>query len=200
MMLICAIGFWLMEKAKPFAIIALVALLCFFTIKTVDAFHTNKQHKLIVYNVPQHQAIDIISGRSVTFVGDSILLANDFLQNFHLKPARILQGVAVDTYAVHQTNCLVQIDRGVLLVDGVAVIPDSIKNIEVLILSHLPKKKLATNMLNHAAPKMIIADGTISGYSLKQLQTYCTNRNIRLHVVQQQGAFIINMDDIGFVN
>ena len=50
-----------------------------------------KQQKLIVYNVPQHRAIDFADGNHYRFTGDSALLEEGLLQNFHLKPGRIAQ-------------------------------------------------------------------------------------------------------------
>ena len=39
--------------------------------------------------MPQHQAIDFVNGNNYKFFGDSILLEDGMLQNFHIKPGRI---------------------------------------------------------------------------------------------------------------
>ena len=59
----------------------------------VSFIKANNQQKLIVYNVPQKQAIDIIKGRNYLFAGDADLLADDFVRNFHIKPARVLNRI-----------------------------------------------------------------------------------------------------------
>jgi competence protein ComEC len=64
---------------------------CFTGFTSIVSFYqSDQQQMLIVYNIPKHQAIDLISGRNYFFIGDSELLANDFTRNFHLKPSRVL--------------------------------------------------------------------------------------------------------------
>ena len=61
-----------------------------------EQFHLSRQitgEQLIVYNVPQKRAIDLIDGRKYLFVGDSDLLADDFIRNFHIKPSRVLHRI-----------------------------------------------------------------------------------------------------------
>ena len=57
--------------------------------KAFNRWHFSNQKKIIVYDVPAHKAIDFIDGNTYHFVGDSDLIADGVLQNFHLKPARI---------------------------------------------------------------------------------------------------------------
>jgi len=83
------ISYWLMEKSAKGLKIGLAALLGFAVLRSLSFMNANSQQKIIVYNVPQRRAIDFIDGRRYNFEGDKDLLANDFLQNFHLKPSRI---------------------------------------------------------------------------------------------------------------
>jgi competence protein ComEC len=82
---------WILLKNKKYFKISMFAMLTFVMHNVYNAWHSSKQQKLIVYNVPQHKAIDFINGNSYQFIGDSILLEDGLLQSFHLKPSRIDQ-------------------------------------------------------------------------------------------------------------
>jgi len=87
------LGFWLMEKSKTGLKYALAALFGFVVLRTISFVQANNREQLIVYNVPQKRAIDLIDGRKYFFVGDSDLLADDFIRNFHLKPSRVVHRI-----------------------------------------------------------------------------------------------------------
>src|SRR6188768_2651209 len=87
------LGFWLMEKSKTGLKYALAALFGFVVLRTNSFIQANNQEQLIVYNVPQKRAIDLIDGRKYLFVGDSDLLSDDFIRNFHIKPSRVLHRI-----------------------------------------------------------------------------------------------------------
>src|SRR6188768_1391828 len=101
------LGFWLMEKSKTGFKYALAALFGFLVLRTASFIQANDRQQLIVYNVPQKTAIDLIDGRKYLFVGDSDLLADDSIENFHIKPSRVLHRVEpainFDNYQ-HQGN------------------------------------------------------------------------------------------------
>ena len=87
--LIAAMAYWLMRRSRIALICSLACLLCFLSIRSWSFINARQQQQLIVYNLPKHQAIDFISGRSYFFKSDSSVYADDYLQNFHLKPSRI---------------------------------------------------------------------------------------------------------------
>ena len=93
-LLIIATSFWLLKKSKPALFFALGLVLIFFGIGSYMEMNVNAQKKLIVYNVPQHHAIDFMESDHYYFAGDSVLLTDDFLKNFHLNPARVIYQVA----------------------------------------------------------------------------------------------------------
>lgn len=91
---IAAAAYWLFYKSKPAFIMALLGLFAVSTLYSLFIIQSRQQQKIIVYNVPKQEAVDIIDGNQYFFRGDSSLLADDFLQNFHLKPSRIYHRVA----------------------------------------------------------------------------------------------------------
>ncbi len=97
MVFIAGIGFWLLEKMKHGLTVALVAIAGFFGVHSLSLINTGRQQKVIVYNVPQHRAIDFVDGRNYMFYGEPGLLTDDFVSNFHLKPSRVLNGISPGT-------------------------------------------------------------------------------------------------------
>ena len=88
--MVFGLGIWLLNKNKRAFRIAMFCFCAFTMVHAYGNWKIKNQQKIIVYNVQQHQAIDFISGDTYQFLGDSILLVDGVLQNFHLKPARIL--------------------------------------------------------------------------------------------------------------
>lgn len=80
---------WILRKRPRMLPVSLFLLLIFFGIGSKRAITNRTQQKMIIYNVPNKVAIDFVSGFDHYFLGDTTLLADDFLKNFHLKPGRI---------------------------------------------------------------------------------------------------------------
>jgi competence protein ComEC len=90
---IVAFCHWLYENYKPSLFIGLIATLLFVSIKSYYSFQHERQHKVIVYNIPKLQGIDFIEGKQYLFAGDTVLMQDGFLKNFHIQPSRILHHV-----------------------------------------------------------------------------------------------------------
>lgn len=184
---------WLMEKSKPALRIGLASLLLFSILRTYSFLTAVKQEKIIVYNVPQKRAIDIISGRHYYFIGDSDLLVNDFARNFHLKPARILyrinesQNIADFLTAENYINFK---DQHILLINkSMSFTPVSNKPIiNLLIISKNPKlyiTKLATSL----TIKQVVFDGSVPAWKATYWKKDCDSLHIPWHDVTTNGAY-----------
>ena len=192
---IIAGSWWLFRKSTRACMVAFLSFAVFICLRTYQFTQDASQHRLVVYNVPQHAAVDIIQGNDYAFVGDSILLENNFLQNFHLKPSRVLyQTDRVDSLknTPITTNAFQLGNKKVLILDhGLAVDSSQIIHADVLIISKNPKLKLAA-MVASIKPKIIVVDGTNSRYKIAQWQKEAETLHLRLHSVATDGAFIDN--------
>ena len=197
-LVIAGLGYWLLEKSKAALKIGLAALLCFFMLRSLSYWEMGKQQKLIVYNVPQHQAIDFINGRQYFFAGDPDLQANDFTRNFHLKPSRILQRTGpIDSIQnfIKNKNYISFCNKKILLLDSaVSFDPSPAKhNIDLLIVSKNPK--LYFSQLNNSlAIKRVVFDGSTPAWKLKYWKKDCDSLHIPYHDVAEKGAFVMNMN------
>jgi competence protein ComEC len=194
---ICGISHWLMEKSAKSLLWGILALLGFTGLRSYSFLLTTRQEKIIVYNVPQKKAIDIIQGRSFRFIGDSDLLTNDFTRNFHLKPARTLLRITAagkQAGLSSDEHYLSYRDKHILLIgESVNFSPQQIKPvIDLLVISKNPK--LYFKKLNAVLEiKQVIFDGSVPAWKSKYWKKDCDSLHIPWYDVTMKGAFVMNL-------
>ena len=190
------ISYWLMEKSKTALRFGLFTLLGFVALRSYSFIQANQQQKIIVYNVPQKRAIDIIDGRNYSFVGDTDLLANDFLRNFHLKPSRILyrlnevktiSGLSLaDDYINYNGKQILLIDKTVSF-----AAQESKPIIDLLVISKNPKVYMA-KLAQTLDIKQVVFDGSVAAWKTSYWKKDCDSLHIPWHDVTMKGAFEMN--------
>ena len=192
------ISYWLMEKSTTGLKLGLLAFLGFAIVLSWSFIQSNRQQKIIVYNVPQKRAIDIVNGRNYFFVGDSDLLANDFARNFHLKPSRILYRIsdvaALDNLSFFE-NYLSYNGKHILLVDeSISFLPQETKPlVDLLVISKNPKiymKKLVASF----NIKRVVFDGSVPAWKVTYWKKDCDSLQIPWHDVTMKGAFEMRLN------
>jgi len=190
-------GFWLMEKSKAGLKYALVALFGFVVLRTISFIQANNRNQLIIYNVPQKRAIDFIDGRKYFFVGDSDLLADDFIRNFHIKPSRVLHriesAINFENYQ-HQENLIAYNNKTIMtisLTKYFAPLDEKI-SVDLLLISGNPKlyfNKLAETF----SIKQVVFDGSCLAWKINYWKKDCDSLHIPCHDVSEKGAFVMNL-------
>ncbi|MEO6251662.1 MAG: ComEC/Rec2 family competence protein [Ferruginibacter sp.] len=196
--IVIGFGAWLMLKNKKYFRVALIASLAFVMLVAYNKWQTGKQQKLIVYNVPQQQAIDMINGNNYLFVGDSILLENGVLQNFHLKPARIAQqldGRTAVLTGVFQQSIFYQFNNKKILVLDKTMnfepAPEKI-NLDLVIISKNPRLSI-TELVKVFNCTQFVFDASNPAWKIKKWQQECRMLHLNYHSVHEAGAFIYNV-------
>lgn len=109
---IISLAVWLTTRKKQTLPYALMALLAFMFCRMRDVGIKQKQSKIIVYNIPRHSAVDFISGSSYQFAGDEVVAADPFLNNFHLRPSRLMYrvkpAVSLSSFRHHLSSILIR--------------------------------------------------------------------------------------------
>ena len=59
---IASVALWFLRNRRPYMYVSLLSLLSFVILRTVSFYKASMQQRLIVYNIPQKQAIDVING------------------------------------------------------------------------------------------------------------------------------------------
>jgi competence protein ComEC len=195
---VVCVGYWLLNKSKIGFIISLFALLTFTVLSGYTKWKTSNQQKLIVYNVPQHQSIDFISGNNYKFIGDSSLLVDGILQNFHLKPGRI--GLQINRKvdlipSLHENNSFYQFNNTkVILIDQPIVFEPVNQKITVdyIIISKNPKLYLPDLAKVFNCNKFIF-DGSNSLWRITKWKKDCEELHLHCYSVPEKGAFVLDL-------
>lgn len=195
---IISIAIWLMEKKKDYLHMGLAALLGFTILRSASFWQSSQQQQLIVYNVPQHQAIDFINGRNYLFKGDAILSEDGFLQNFHLKPSRIMHRVS-EYHTLDSLECSNGIfelgSKRILIIDrGISIVPSHTKTkVDVIIISKNPS--LTISGLTHVFDcSQWVFDASNSNRKISKWQKECEQLHLFSYAVVDKGAFVLNLD------
>lgn len=192
------ISYWLMEKQKKGLLPGLAALLLFVFLRSYSFTESDRQQKIIVYNVPQKKAVDFINGRYYHFAGDSDLLADDFARNFHLKPSRILFRIKekqqLDNLTFYE-NYARFLNKNVLLIDrSLHFKPEENKPVvDLLVISKNPKLYIG-NLFKSLDIKQVVFDGSVPSWKTRYWKKDCDSLRIPWHDVTTQGAFVMRLN------
>ncbi len=192
------ISYWLMERSKTAIKMGLIALAGFITWRSYSFIQTDRQQKIIVYNVPQHRAIDLVDGRKYLFVGDSDLLADGFARNFHLKPSRILNrvtGAYTSPNLRGYKNYECYSGKHILFLDKtVPLIPAGGKStVDLLVISKNPKLYIS-KLVSSFNIKQVVFDGSVPAWKLNYWKKDCDSLHIPYYDVNEKGAFVMNLN------
>jgi len=175
---------WLLGRWPKGLIVALFSGLLLSIGNMVNSLQVNRQHKLIVYNIWAHTAVDVIQGRSVKFFADT-------LYNAQLLPARATFKVIHSRRTF--SHCITVGNKRLLIVDNVLPgIPAGKKiRIDYLLLSH--NAQVDIRQLNRLfAIGLIIFDASNTGKCIQQWKSDCYALTLRFFSVPDQGAYVVN--------
>lgn len=197
MIALMAIAYWLMESDKKGLQLGLVSLLCLFVLRTNSFVSAGQNNKIIVYNVPRHKAIDVINGRHYFFIGDTELVTDDFIRNFHLKPSRILFRVSETNQVPAFTNpqhILSYGSKKILMIDSTIFLPASSQKstIDLLVISKNPKLYI-NQLAGYFDLKQVVVDGSVPRWKSSRWKKDCDSLGIPFHNTSEQGAFVMNL-------
>jgi competence protein ComEC len=195
--LIVAVCIWLLRRSSKAFIISLAFLTSFVASVSIDIIDHSQQQKLIVYNVPKSSAIDVLQGNEYTFFGDNILLQDDFLRNFHLKPSRILYRVSSQ---INDSNFLIKNkitkinNTTVLLVDNSFHCQTTKNKIPVDVIIISKSAAVYMDQLQNAFKfRQLIFDSSNPSWKIERWKKDCNSLHLRFHSVPEQGAFLMDL-------
>ena len=193
---IIGICYWLLNKNKPALFVGLGSMLIFVMIDSYENIILKHQQKVIVYNVPQHNAIDFISGKEYAFVGDADLQNDDYLRNFHLKPSRTLHRIhpANSIKSLYISYPFIQYQgKRILLVDKPFKFQNRFKiPIDLIIVSHNPRVYIS-ELVKVFDCKQYVFDASNSTYKINQWKKDCDSLHLRHYSTPDEGAFELNL-------
>ncbi len=193
---ITGVAGWLLHKNKKAFQWSFLFLAFFFTVQTINVYHASTQKKLIVYNISKYAAADIIVGKRYLFAGDSLLLQDGFMQNFHLKPSRILYGTYRHALLHHglQQNVITINGKRIVFINRnyrFRQLHEKIKA-DILIVSKNPRLYI-DELIKTVTPGIIIFDSSNPQWKINYWKKDCERLHINCFSTSEQGAFVMNL-------
>lgn len=183
----CTIGIW----------VSLVALLGFAILRSVDFWTKEQQQKLIVYQVPQQTAIDIIRGRQCQFMGASVYWQAGYLRNFHIEPSRLWH--RIQTVQVLDTQLIapkiITLSHTTILWLNRPIANKTVINTQpphIIILSQNPNISLQ-EIIQQWPCRQFVADASNPLWKINQWKKEAEALHLRLHSIPESGAFVVNL-------
>ena len=195
---IIGISLWLLEKNKFNLSAGLIALMCFVSIRTFSFWSAQKQNMLIVYNVPQHKAIDLFEARKYQFIADSAIANNDTLQNLYIQPARMKYRVSfahrIDYAEINNKIFRVGTKKIMIIDQPTTFIPIHKKIfIDIIIISQNPILNIS-NLTKVFDCRQLVFDASNTRKKIIGWKKECEQCGISFYIVADKGAFITNGD------
>ncbi len=190
---------WLMYQNKKMLKVAIIGLLGFVFLQSIIKIDLYRQKKIIIYNVPQHKAIDFVYRNKFLFSGDSILMDDGILQNFHLKPARInlqldkkedvLPGLQ------HKNNYWKFFGKKIIMVDSTVYYEPQVNRLEVdlLIISKNPALRISA-ITAAIRPSVVVFDASNSLWKIANWKKECLTLALPYFSIPEQGAYVLNIE------
>jgi competence protein ComEC len=196
LLVISGLAIWLMQRHKNGLLFALSSLLAFVSIRSIDFYQKSRQQQLIIYNVPGHTAIDIMQGRSYQFLGDTALLTNGFLRNFHIQASRIKYRVSATQQTLASTkpykNLLVLGSKKVLLVNRGFQVPAKPLSYTVDLVLITGNPRIYLGRLAEKIPcQQYVFDATNPIWKIQYWKKDADSLHLRHHYTAEKGAFVM---------
>ena len=189
---LAAAAWWLMERHKEAVTTAAVCAVLFLILRIHSFQQADRQHKLIVYNIPKHRAIDVIEGRACRFIGDAAVQEDVLLRSYNLQPSRVLHRVAPVSPPSH-LHSFRWGERQVLLIDSTVQLrkEDTLQRVDLLILSGNPKLYMHT-LVQSFRVAQVVADASVPRWKAALWKRDCDSLHLPFHDVAEKGAFVLS--------
>ncbi len=189
---------WLLKKNKRALYFSLACLLTFTMLQDHDKWQQETQQKIIVYNVPQHKAVDLVYGNAFMFIGDSILKEDGVLRNFHIRPARIALQLNAEIDTTH-CNFKQQVfyqfgDKRIGIIDKAIIFEPVLKKIDIdmIIISKNPKLYIP-ELAKVFNCRQYIFDASNSLWKIAKWQKDCEALHLQCYSIPEQGGFVSDL-------
>lgn len=195
---IIMLSIWLLQK-KPWLLpLALCPFTCFMLIRTRSFVSAQQQKKMIVYNVPKHQVIDLVSGRYAVFVADSALQLNPALIKANVQPAGTLYRFN-HIEVLQSDSCSIQgfcfAGKKILVCNRFVNIKPLEKRVQadIVVISGNPHLQIE-DFIQAINCRLVVFDGSNPGWKISRWESACKKAGLNYYAVAEKGAFVFNPD------
>jgi competence protein ComEC len=187
--------YWLLKKSLTAFKIGLITTLIFAGFIGFNKWQTYHQKKMIVYNIPMHEAIDFVQGNKYYSVSDSAVKEDKLLRDFNIKPAQVAlmltSASSLPDVLIHKNNFYQFYNGRILLIDSAQnyfPLKEKIK-LDYIIISKNPQVKIS-KLAQTFDCKSYVFDASNSRWKIGQWKKECEELHLHSHSVSDQGAFV----------
>ena len=196
--LIISISTWLINKNLKAMKLSIFCIPVFLLLMSYDAWIVKQQKKLIVYNFPQHRAIDFVVGDNYLFVGDTLISRDVLLTDRYLKPARLalqLKHCRERLTGLFQKDDFIQFDqKRIILIDKPVSFEALTTRVEVdlIIISGNPELEISRLAATFNC-RQYVFDASNSLWKIVKWQKESEALHLRSYSIPSQGAFVLDV-------
>lgn len=192
--IIAALAVGLLQRRKSALLAALSCLVLFLSIVALQHYQRHIQHLLIVYNIPKHQAIELVAGRRLWYRGSTTLLQDGFLRNFHIKPSRIANGTYHSNLQLLKEPFIRTGNKTLFFIDAAEswqLVHDSMRA-DVAVISN--QKRIHPNQLDKLRLcGTVVFDSSNPAWQLQQWKYWSDSLQLNSFFTNLQGAFVMRV-------
>lgn len=174
-----------------------ICLLGILVFRTLSFIECSKRMAFIVYNVPKSSATGMVCGRETLFLTDEMLVDNQPLFDFHLRPSLIVhrtKSVQMLAKDFHQPVLIRGGGKNIMLLGSMppkSYFPPNFQ-VDVLVLTGNARLRL-NDIVNSFYPARIIFDSSTPSWKIQYWQRACDSLDIPCHNVIENGAFVMSL-------
>jgi competence protein ComEC len=178
------------RSAMVFGIAAMVSM-------GIRGWQSRSQAMWVVYHVPDHHAMSIVSGRTAMVRADTGLLADPNKMRFNVEPHLLALGVRrpkVEASDTASSQLLPFGPRGVLVLDRIPAKSDSTKKVGVgfLLLTGAPNVSMEFLQSQFSFERLVF-DTSNPRWLTARWSKVCDSLGVPYHDVNTQGAFVARL-------
>ncbi len=190
---------WFCYRQKRMLHLGYANALLLLTLYGYFYYESHHQSKIVIYNIPQHPAIDFIYKNRHLFKGDSILQANRQLFAYTLRPAHIELRATIRSDSIpafwSENEFLQYGPKKIMITDGNTRFSSSAHPLPIDILVISKNTRVAIrDIIKTVSPAIIIFDGSNSLWKIEKWKKECEQLLLPCFSVQEQGAYITDVD------
>lgn len=188
--LIAALHYWLSEKERTGFTLALLSLLCFCVLRTLDFWNKLHQQKLIVYSASHHTLIEFVSGRDSYLLSDPPAI-DENTKAYCLRPAHTLMRLREPRQAGLSPQLIRFCGKKVLVLCGKP--PPAVADTVDLVIVSGRIKRGEEGLPEQCLAACLVIDGSVPAASAARWMRMAEERHIPYHNIAQKGAFVVNL-------
>lgn len=207
--IITSLSITILLAKKKMLISSLILILIMLISFSFRDIQNSKNRQIIVYNINNETAIDVISGKNNLFIASEFLIENTERAEFQTKENRLKNGIINNTIALDINHKKTIFTDGWAIVDNILefnnhkfyflnksnekIIHDSNVRFDYLIVSQNPRVS-ASEIIRSYNPQKIIIDSSNNYYNIKLWKEECEKSGLECWSVRENGAYIKKFD------